>query len=292
MPKTLLRLYPPPSETVDLAGLYLRLGLHNRGSPGKPFVYANFLTSLDGRIALEDEAGEPYLPKSLTTPDDFRLFLELQCQADCLITHGGYLRALAKGHLGNILQVGGHELGADLVDWRVRQGLPPQPAVVIASASLDFPFPASLRKHGQTCYIATGEGADPARVGYWRDQGVAVIFAGEGRMVQGAALTRRLAELGLTTLYLIAGPHMLDTMVRESRLSLLFQTITHQLMGGEAFRTLVPGPVLGPFGHLRLASLYYDPVAANGAGQWFAQFECLGHEPPEGGADFGDGGTR
>lgn len=279
MSKTLLRLYPPPCETVDLAGLYLRLALHRRGSIGKPFVYANFLTSLDGRIALEDAAGEPYLPKSLTTRDDFRLFLELQCQADCLITHGGYLRTLAKGRLGNILQVGTHELGADLVDWRVSQGLAAQPVVVIASASLDFPLPASLRDHGQTCYIATGEAADPARVGYWRDQGVEVVFAGSGRMVQGAALTQRLAELGLTTIYLIAGPHMLDTMVRESRLSLLFQTITHQLMGGEAFRTLVPGPVLGPFGHLRMASLYYDAVAAHGAGQWFAQFECSGHEP-------------
>lgn len=278
MAKTLYRLYPPPFETVSLKGLYLRLGLHRRGSTDKPFVYANFLTSLDGRIALEDGEGEPYLPKSLTTPDDFRLFLELECQSDCLITHGGYLRALADHRLGNILWIGAHDLGADLVDWRIRQGLPPQPDVVVASASLDFPMPESLRECGQRCLIATGEGADPVRVSDWRSRGYEVIFAGQGRLVEGDALTRCLGELGYRTLYLIAGPHMLDTMVRESRLSLLFQTITHQLMGGESFRTLVPGPELGLFGHLKLASLYYDPVAPHGAGQWFAQFECSAHE--------------
>lgn len=277
MSKILYRLYPPPFATVALRGRYLGLDLHRRGTRESPFVYANFLTSLDGRIALEDETGVPYLPKSLTTPDDFRLFLELECQADCLITHGGYLRALARGHLGNILQIGGHELGTDLMGWRVQQGLPPQPAVVIASASLDFPMPDSLRNPEQPCYIATGSAADPGRVAYWREQGFPVLFAGQGNMVEGSALTQRLGELGYRTLYLIAGPHMLDTMVRESRLSLMFQTITHQLMGGELFRTLVPGPELGPFGHLRMVSLYYDPAAANGAGQWFAQFECSGY---------------
>lgn len=279
--KSLYRLYPPPFEPVALQGLYLKLALHRRGSRETPLVYANFLTSLDGRIALEDATGVPYLPKSMTTPDDFRLFLELECQADCLITHGGYLRALAHGHLGNILQIGGHERGADLAQWRVKQGLPPQPAVVIASASLDFPMSDSLRTHDQPCYIATGAAADPARVAYWREQGFEVLFAGLGSMVEGAALTRHLGDLGYRTIYLIAGPHMLDTMVRESRLSLLFQTITHQLLGGVPFRSLVPGPELGPIGHLQLASLYYDPSATNGAGQWFAQFECSGHENRE-----------
>jgi riboflavin biosynthesis pyrimidine reductase len=274
--KTLFRLYPPPFEPVPLRGLYLQLHVHEQGTRDNPFVYANFLASLDGRIALEDARGETYLPKSLTTPDDFRLFLELESQADCLITHGGYLRALAAGRLGNILQVGGHELGADLVEWRVQRGLPPQPAIAIASASLDFPMPPSIREHRQPCYIATGSGANPDKVAYWRDQGYEVILAGQGAMVEGGALTRSLGEWGYRTIYLIAGPRMLDTMVREGRLSRMFQTITHQLMGGESFRTLVPGPELGPFGHLKLLSLYYDPAAPNGAGQWFAQFECRG----------------
>ena len=273
MTGTLYRLYPPPFAEVPLWGLYLQLNLDMLGSRESPLVYANFLTSLDGRIALEDSNGETYLPKSLTTPGDFRLFQELEAQADCLITHGGYLRALAGSRLGNILQIGAHESGRDLAAWRMARGLSPQPAVVIASASLDFPMPPSLREHGQPCYIATGGQADSARVAFWREQGYEVIFAGAGRLVEGDALTRRLGQLGYRTVYLIAGPHMLDTMVREGRLSRLFQTITHQLMGGEVFRTLLPGPELGPFGHLKLRSLYYDPTSPAGAGQWFAQFQ-------------------
>lgn len=278
MSKTIFRLYPPPFEEVPLAGLYLQWQLHRLGSPESPFVYANFLASLDGRIALEDASGQTYLPKTLTTPDDFRLFLELQCQADCLITHGGYLRSLAAGRLGNILQIGAHESGRDLLRWRLEQGLKPQPAVVIASATLDFTMPASIRAHGQDCYIATVAGADPAKAEYWRGQGYDVLYAGSGNLVDGAALTRQLGGLGFRSLYLIAGPHMLDTMLRTGRLGRMFQTITHQLMGGEFFRTLLPGPELGISGHLRLLSLYYDPASPNGAGQWFAQFASNGHD--------------
>ncbi|MBM3203432.1 riboflavin biosynthesis protein RibD, partial [Candidatus Woesearchaeota archaeon] len=142
MTPTLLQLYPAPATAVSLAGCYLQLGLHRLGTVDEPFVYANFLSSLDGRIALEAGDGRPYLPRSLTSSHDFRLFLELHCQADCLITHGAYLRELAAGRLGNILQVGLHEQGKELVEWRIRHGLTAQPAVVIASGSLDFPSPS------------------------------------------------------------------------------------------------------------------------------------------------------
>lgn len=272
--KTVYRLFPPPFEQVPLRGLYLRQRLDESGSAAHPFVYANFLASLDGRIALEDHVtGETYLPKSLTTPDDFRLFLELEAQADCLITHGGYLRALHEGRLGNILQIGYQPEHADLAQWRLDHGLAPQPAVVIASASLNFPMPESLKAHGQPVYIATGKGADPARVALWRDEGYEILVAGEGRLVEGGPLVRALGAKGYRSLYLIAGPHMLDTVVRDGQLRRLYQTITHQLMGGEAFRTLVPGPVLGPVGHLKLRSLYYDAHSHGETGQWFAQFD-------------------
>jgi riboflavin biosynthesis pyrimidine reductase len=273
MSENVQRLFPAPCATVPLGGLYLNLKLHELGTAQQPFVYANFLSSLDGRIALEDAEGMAYLPKSLTTPDDFRLFLELEAQADCLITHGGYLRSLAAGRLGNILQIGQRPEHADLAAWRVAHGLAPQPAVVIASASLDFPLPESLREHQQTCYIATGANADPAKVDYWRKQGFDVIFAGKERLVEGGPLVRALGEHGLRSIYLIAGPDMLDTMIRDGQLSRLFQTITHQLMGGLAFRTVSPGPEFGTGGHLKLRSLYYDPHSPDDTGQWFAQFE-------------------
>ena len=274
MQKQIFRLYPPPYGEVVLEGLYLDHHLYELGSPREPFVYANFLASLDGRIALEDiVTGQTYLPKSLTTPADFRLFLELEAQADCLITHGGYLRALAEGRLGNILQIGAHPTGADLVEWRLARGLPAQPAIAIASASLEFVIPPSVQEHHQEVYIFTGESADPVKVEAWRKEGYQVIFAGNGEMVEGKQLIPILGQLGYRSLYLIAGPSMLDTVVRSGRLNRLYQTTTHQLMGGEAFRTMVPGPVLGPAGHLCLRSLYFDPHGPEGTGQWFSRFD-------------------
>lgn len=278
---TVCRLFPPPYAAVPLHGLYLQQRLHRLGTPARPLVYANFLASLDGRIALEDDAtGHPYLPKSLTTPNDFRLFLELEAQADCLITHGGYLRALHEGRLGNILQIGCHPEHRDLAQWRLDQGLSAQPAVVIASASLDFPMPPSLQANNQAVYIATGGTADPAKMAFWQNQGYEILIVGAARMVEGGPLVRALGDRGYQSLYLIAGPHMLDTMLRDGQLQRLYQTITHQLMGGEAFRTLVPGPVLGPIGHLTLRSLYYDAASHGDAGQWFVQFEHVAPPNP------------
>nr|WP_305908832.1 hypothetical protein [Methylomarinum sp. Ch1-1]MDP4521691.1 hypothetical protein [Methylomarinum sp. Ch1-1] len=155
MSEQLCALYPHFSERVSLCGLYLAHRLQRQGGAETPFVYANFLSSLDGRIAIEDSGQNtpPYIPKHITTASDFSLFMELHAQADCLITHGGYMRALSEQRLGNILQVN----KADLAEWRRSNGLKAQPAVIIASASLEFPMHASLSEHRQQVYIATGK---------------------------------------------------------------------------------------------------------------------------------------
>lgn len=271
---TLLRLYPTPHQEVPVNGLYLKHGIHELGKKNSPFVYANFLASLDGRIALEDIAqGKTYIPKHLTTAADFRLFMELHAQADCLITHGGYMRALQQSKLGNILQIGSRTDLSDLAKWRIDHGLKPQPDVIIASASLDFPMHNSLQEHAQKVYIATGRNADPQGVDDWRKQGVPILFTGADRLVQGAALIHELDKLGYKSIYLIAGPQMLDTIIREKQLSRLYQTITHQLIGGKDFRTLLPGPTLGPEGNLKLKSLYLDLNSPADSGQFFTLFE-------------------
>lgn len=270
MEKRLLRLYPQPCQEISFKGLYLEHKLHTLGAIGSPFVYANFLSSLDGRIALEDTAqGTTYIPKHLMTDSDFRLFMELHAQADCLITHGGYLRALGEGRLGNILQIRDN----DLAEWRRNQGLAAQPDVVIASASLNFSLHESLSKHGQKIYIATGRKADPERVNAWRKRGYTVIFSGDDRLVHGAALIHELTRLGYKCIYLIAGPQMLDTIVRERQLYRLYLTITHQLMAGKDFRTMLTGDALGEIGNLLLSSLYYEAGSPPGSGQFFTRFE-------------------
>jgi len=269
MKNNLLRFYPGTCEKVSIKGLYLAQQLHKLGTAESPFVYANFLSSLDGRIAVEDVAQRStHIPKHITTASDFGLFMELHAQADCIITHGGYMRALAEGRLGNILQVKneGH------AEWRRNNGLKPQPAVIIASSSLNFPLHNSLKEHAQTVYIATGKKAEPERIRYWQDSGCPLLFTGEEKMVHGAPLIQALSGLGYKSIYLVAGPQMLDTVIREQQLSRLYLSMTHQLVGGKDFRTLMTGAMLGPEGNLTLEALYYEQGSPPGSGQLFMQF--------------------
>jgi riboflavin biosynthesis pyrimidine reductase len=258
-------LYPNPGRDCHVKGLYLAHRLHTLGSEARPFVYANFVQSLDGRIAVNGK-----LPESLANASDFRLFLELQAQADCLITHGGYLRAIAEGQLDNVLQVGITKETRDLGEWRSEQGLAPQPAIVVASASLDFPSPKSLVAHGQRIFIATGNAADRERVLSWERKGYEVLRAGAQREVEGAPVVTALARLGFKSLYLVAGPLMLANMVRDRVLSRLYLTISHQILGGENFHTLFRGERLQVPAQFKLRLLHYDSAKP----QWFTQFDC------------------
>jgi riboflavin biosynthesis pyrimidine reductase len=270
----ILELYPHTGATRALDGTYLAHDLHLLGSSEQPFVYANFVSSLDGRIAIvEAQTGESYVLEDLTSSHDWRLFQELQAQADCMVTHGGYLRALAANKFQDILQVGVAQKALDLGAWRDAHGLRRQPAIAIVSRSLDFSVPPSLERHQQPVHIITADGAPADRVAFWRDRGYEVLFAGPGASVEGAPMIRTLGARGYARLYLLAGPQMLETVLRDGSLSRLYLTLTHQLIGGETFHTLTAGPRLGRAGRLQLHTLHYDATAPKGTGQWFASFD-------------------
>ena len=273
---TILRLYPGPPQEVPLAGAYLAHAVHKLGTRACPFVYANFVCSLDGRIALSNPlTGLSHLPEGLTGGHDFRLLMELQAQADCVITNGGYLRAIAAGRLDDILQIGTREEARDLSVWRQENGLAPQPAIVVVSGSLDFTIPNSLSRHGQRVFIATARAAPPEKVESLQTQGYEVIIAGKDKSVEGGPLTQALAERGFRSLFLLAGPRLLETMLRDDVLSRLYLTVVHRLVGGESFHSLIPGPDLGFSGRLHLSSLFIDQAGPEDVGQWFAQFEPI-----------------
>jgi riboflavin biosynthesis pyrimidine reductase len=272
MVSRLLRLYPGPPQETALAGAYLADELASLGSAARPFVYADFVASLDGRIALcNPDTGACHVPEVLRSADDFRLLTELQAQADGVITHGGYLRAIAAGALDDILQVGLGEAAADLARWREQHGLAPQPAVIIVSASLDFALPPSLARHGQRVLVATVASAPAEKRDRLQAQGCEVVLAGEGRWVEAAPLIRALGGLGFRSLFLLAGPRLLEAMMRDGMLDRLYLTLAHRLVGGEHFHSLIGGPELGSAGRLRLAALYAG--ADSGEGEWFAQFK-------------------
>ena len=274
MSAQILELYPHAGTMRALDGTYLAHGLHLLGTSEQPFVYANFVSSLDGRIAVvEADTGESYVLEDLTSGHDWRLFQELQAQADCMVTHGGYLRALAARKFQDILQVGVSKHALDIGRWRSAHGLTRQPAIAIVSRTLDFPIPPSLERHDQPVHIITATDSPADRVAFWRDRGYEVTVAGPAASVEGAPMIRALGAQGYARLYLLAGPQMLETVMRDGSLSRLYLTLTHQLIGGEMFHTLTAGPRLGRAGRLQLHTLYYDAVAPKGTGQWFSSFD-------------------
>lgn len=274
MAKKLIQLFPQSSDKQELKNLYLyKYGWHSANTK-QPIVAANFLSSLDGRIAISPDAvSSAELPKSLTSEEDFRLFLELHAQADCLITHGGYMRSLAEQKLGNILQLPNNRDCEDLYNWRALQGLSPYPALVIASSSLDFPIHPSLKEHNQPVYIATGQQADAVKIKKWQDEGYEVLITGKSSKVEGKPLIDALAKKDYKHIYLIAGPKMLHTMVADQQLNRIYLSYSHQLLGGEIFRTKLDGPVLNS-PKLELNSLFYDESSENKHGQFFSSYTC------------------
>ena len=280
MPSEILRLFPPPVRKRRLEGLYLdenpppptTTGGASAGA--EALVYANFVTSLDGRVAVTDAGGVSRLPEGLTNPHDWRLFQELQAHADCIVTHGGYLRALASGTLGNVLQVGLGAGGGDLARWRADRGMAAQPAVAVLSASLDLPVPDSLAAYRQPVHVLTTGAAPRDRIDALAEAGFEVVVAGPGPWVRSRDAVEALTGRGYRRLYLQTGPRMLETALRDGVLTRLYLTIRHRLVGGERFDTMLRGGLLGGMGAVRLNTLYLDEAAGGGCGQFFACFDA------------------
>jgi hypothetical protein len=165
----IVELYPRSGTTRALNGTYLSHELQLRGTPEQPFVYANFVSSLDGRIAVVEPAPasrtSSKISPAATTGGCFRSFRRRRTAW----SPWRLLRALAKGKFQDILQVGVTKQALDIGAWRTERGLTRQPAIAIVSRTLDFPVPPSLEHHEQPVHIITADGAPAERVAFWRE---------------------------------------------------------------------------------------------------------------------------
>ena len=271
---SLTRLYPPPATDCLLEGLYLVQELHLRGRAGKPFVYSNFIASLDGRIAIAQEGRSTHqVPAAITNPRDWRLYQELAGQADILVTSGRYFRQSEIAEAQDCLPVSDHPDFSDIREWRSHHGLAAQPDIAILSRSLAIPLASLKAYQHRRLIVFTGRQAEAERIARFREQGVEVIAAGEDRTVDGAELVERLASKGYASIYAIAGPDVLHTLLKAKVLDRLYLTTTHQLLAGGDFDTLTRGGGFDPALRMQLVSLYLDRHAPSGASQWFSVFE-------------------
>jgi len=268
----LLQLYPPCQENrPTVPGLYLAHRLNQRGGSGHPFVYSNYVLSLDGRIALEyPHSGHLGIPPPITSDTDWRLYQELAAQADVLLTSGRYIRELAAGEAQSRPPVG--DDFPDLIEWRQQQGMETQPVLVILSRTLDLLLDEVLPLLKRTVFVATGAKADKGKLAAVADTGVSVLLLGENDEVDGCQLVRELGEIGYRSIYAIAGPGLLDTLLRAGMVDRLYLTQVHTLLGGKRYATLLEKAVLEPEARFELEALYFEQGNKIKQAQFFAVY--------------------
>jgi riboflavin biosynthesis pyrimidine reductase len=260
------KLYPDAGK-YPLINLYLGHNLRQESQKqARPFIYANFVQSLDGRIAIPHPT-KPGLkvPENVANNRDWRLFQELAAQADLIISSGRYLRDWADGRAQEILRVDDPRF-ADLREWREKQGLKPQPDIAIISGSLDFPIPAVLTANGRRVIVFTTANPDPTRAAEIEAQAGNLFIAGE-HSVSGVKMAQKMAELGYQTVYSAAGPKILHLLLAGGVLNRLYLTQVGRLLGGSPFSSILEGALLETAADAQLNTVYYDSQALDGLGQ-------------------------
>jgi riboflavin biosynthesis pyrimidine reductase len=270
------RLHPGAGPALPLHGLYMAHKLRERGSAQHPFIYSNFIASLDGRIAtLSPETQRPRPPPAITNPHDWRLYLELAAQADAVITSGRRLRELAENGSDELHCV--HETAeGDLGAWRREHQLAPHPTCIVLTDSLELPLAAlRQRMHGDIVILSSARAAaDDAEA--LKKANVQLIAATAER-VSGNDIRRLAQERGFATVYAIGGPEVLYTLVEAHMLNRLYLTIALKLLGGEDFYSLLRGPALRPPLAFDLHELYFDAPSADNPPLLFASFDRRSH---------------
>lgn len=274
MAQPVSQLYPEHKTDLPLEGLYLAHDLQGAAQEaGRTLVFSNYVTSLDGRIAVPHPS-KPGLqvPPQIANDRDWRLFQELAVQSDVLITSGRYLRDYAEGRAQEILSVYDKPDFADLKEWRTTRGLPPYPALAVVSNSLDFSVPEVLVDAGREVLVFTSAGADPQRVAALQVQTNGVLVTGESG-VEGRALVEALGERGHRVVFNTTGPQVLHMLASAGVLDRLYLTFANKLLGGSPFATVLEGELLDPAVGFRLSSLYFDAHGLDGLGQLFARYD-------------------
>jgi len=265
-----IRLYPPPAEEQSLEGLYLAQDLRLPAEEHRPFVYTNFVTSLDGHISEPSRTQGRQVPKAIANSRDWRLYMELVAQADVLITTERQLRAMAAGRGQNFSLTNAEH--ADLIAWRREHKLPERPACAAISRALEIPIDTVLASYTGPILMLTSEGASRKQVSALEAVGIKVLFAGTQPRLTGTAIIKALTQQGYATIYSVAGPQVSHALLEADVLDRLYLTLTQVILGGEQYDTLTRGPAFNPPRGFKLHELYFDPHAQAKASQFFISF--------------------
>ncbi len=217
---------PLPAE---LGQLYGPLRMPER--QGRPHVLGNFVSSLDGVVALSltDQSGGGDI-SGFNVPDQMVMGL-LRAVADAVIVGAGTLRA-APRHLWTA-QAMCKPLSAAYGELRARLGKPASPlnVIVTASGALDLTLPVFASGKVFTLIVTTAQGLK----GLNQRQlpaSVKAVAAGSGSTLSASqVLAAVTGEQPADILLTEGGPHLMADFLAENCLDELFLTLAPQVIG-------------------------------------------------------------
>jgi len=251
MNQNIKRVYPHnKAAKCKLENLYLNPLLSKTYEDNKPIYYANFLSSLDGRIAIYNKKHRLLLtPDAIKNTVDFVLFSQLHAQADCLVTNTHYMKGLNKGYYGDILSVKNQKL----VQWRKDNNIRSH-KIIILSNSLDFPINKKLETYKDKIIILTTT-EDLKKINKFKEKGYEIVKC-RGKNVSAKCLNKCVIKNKLKSVYFIAGPTIVEQMMAEKLLDRFYYSTSMSLIGTQTYDTIIRGNFLKETVNLNLTEMF------------------------------------
>jgi riboflavin biosynthesis pyrimidine reductase len=206
------QLHPEPGP-VDPARLIADLRLGDRAPEDRPYVIANFVTSADGRAAVQGGS------TGLGDEGDHEIFRTLRGCADAVLTGTG---TLAAEHYGVMARE------PEIVALRDRLGLAPQPPLVTVTRSGRVPEIPLLDDPGSTLIVYSGVELELP------EARARVVTRRTDDLGMPAVLRDLRTVHGIRLLLCEGGPSLFGDLVAEGVADELFLTVAPKLAGGDA----------------------------------------------------------
>ncbi|HEX5451118.1 MAG TPA: dihydrofolate reductase family protein [Candidatus Limnocylindrales bacterium] len=263
---------PMPDDLRSVYGGLLTLPL----ADGRPTVVANFVSTVDGVVALDRVQGSGGGEISGFDRHDRFVMGLLRSLADAVLVAAGTVRAAPNHHW-----TARHVFRAaapTFADWRSRLELAPQPTTIIVTGSGDLdPGHPALHEPDVPVIIATTEpGARHLRRGGLPDHvRIEVLASGVGDRSGGrlapAAILALVASTGARITLCEGGPRLFAQLLRADLVDELFLTLAPQIAGRtvqDERLALVEGAAFAP-----QASLWMDLRSVRrGGGHLFLEY--------------------
>ena len=245
------KIYPLSKKTSCKANIvYLTPVISKINKLYKPLYYANFLKSLDGRIATYDKKNRRLLtPNSIKNNVDFSLFCQLHAQADCLVTNTHYINGLNKGYYGDILSLNDKYLEK----WRKKNKINQQ-KIIILSNSLDFPINKKLEKYKERIVILTTS-KNIKKLSHLEENGYEIIKY-SGKNISENQLHKYVVRNKFKSVYFIAGPTIVEQMISKNLIDKLYLSTSVSMVGTENYDLIIRGNFLKKPIKLELIEMY------------------------------------